>query len=192
MADRPLQVSIIMPTYRRPHCIGAAVGSVLAQTYPHWQLIVSDNGGDGYRFDDPRIVVVDACGVASAAYARNRAILHATGDLLGFLDDDDELEPDYLETLVRVFAARPGVQMVKCQMMRRGELNETYGTPTVLVRRHLAAADWEPTWRQDRSYYGAIIERHGLSEQAGTLVVLPRALCRSGVDPRGGLRAGGL
>jgi hypothetical protein len=47
-------------------------------------------------------------------------------------------------------------------------------------------------WRKDRSYYAAIIERHGLSKEAGTLVVLPRALCRFGVDPRGGLRDGGL
>jgi glycosyltransferase involved in cell wall biosynthesis len=192
MTNQPLKVSIIMPTYHRPHCIGTAVRSVLAQTYPHWELIVSDNGGDGYRFDDPRIVVIDSRGVASAAFARNQAIPHATGDVVGFLDDDDELEPDYLESFVRVFEALPGMQMVKCQMIRRGELNETYGTPTVLVRRQLATPAWEPMWRQDRSYYGAIIERHGLSEEAGTLVILPQALCRSGIDPRGGLREGSL
>jgi glycosyltransferase involved in cell wall biosynthesis len=192
MADRPLKVSIIMPTYHRPHSIVAAVGSVLAQTYPHWELIVSDNGGDDYHFDDPRIVVIVSRGVASAAYARNQAIPHATGELVGFLDDDDEMDPDYLESFVRVFQTQPSVQMVKCQMIRRDELNETYGTPTVLVRRQLATPAWEPMWRQDRSYYGAIIKRHDLSEESGTLVILPRALCRSGVDPRGGLREGGL
>src|SRR4029077_15055324 len=106
------------------------------------ELIVSDNGGDNYCFDDPRIVVIDSRGVASAAYARNRAIPKATGDLVGFLDDDDALEPDYLESFVREFEARPEVQMVKCQMIRRDELNETYGTPTVLVRRPLATPDW--------------------------------------------------
>jgi glycosyltransferase involved in cell wall biosynthesis len=192
MADRRLKVSIIMPTYHRPHCIGIAVRSVLAQTYSHWELIVSDNGGDDYHFDDPRIILIDSRGVASAAYARNRAIPHANGDLVGFLDDDDELEPDYLEMMVSMFQAQPAVQMVKCQMIRREVLNETYGTPTVLVRRQLAAPAWEPMWRQDRSYFAAIIERHGLSEPAGTLVVLPRVLCRSGVDPQGGLREGGL
>ena len=122
----------------------------------------------------------------------NQAIPHVTGDLVGFLDDDDEMDPDYLESFVRVFETQPRVQMVKCQMIRRDELNETYGTPTVLLRQPLAAAAWEPVWRQDRSYYKAIIDRHGLSEEAGTLVILPRALCRSGVDPSGGLREGGL
>ena len=38
----------------------------------------------------------------------------------------------------------------------------------------------------------ACLVRHGLSEEAGTLVILGRALCRSGLDPRGGLREGGL
>jgi glycosyltransferase involved in cell wall biosynthesis len=192
MADRSLKVSIIMPTFHRPHCIREAIRSVQAQTYPHWELIVSDNGGDDYRFNDSRIVVIDSRGTASAAFARNQAIPHATGDLVSFLDDDDELEPDYLESFVSVFDSCRGVQMVKCQMIRLDQWNETYGTPTVLVRRQLATPDWEPVGRQDRSYFAAIIERHGLSEEAGTLVILPRALCRSGVDPSGGLREGGL
>src|SRR5271165_3772608 len=97
MTDPRLKVSIIMPTYHRPHCIRVAIRSIQAQSYPHWELIVSDNGGDDYRFKDQRIVVIDSTGVASAAYARNKAIPHATGDLLGFLDDDDEMYPDYLE-----------------------------------------------------------------------------------------------
>jgi glycosyltransferase involved in cell wall biosynthesis len=192
MHEPPLKFSIVMPTYHRPHCIGDAIRSVVSQTHPAWELIVSDNGGDGYHFDDPRIVVIDSRGTASAAYARNVAIPHATGDLIAFLDDDDELEPDYLEAFVRIFEEQPPVQMVKCQMVRRGELNETYGTPTVVMRRELATPSWEPMWRQDRTYYAAIIERHGLSKADGTLVVLRRALCRSGVDPRGGLREGGL
>jgi glycosyltransferase involved in cell wall biosynthesis len=192
MSDPRLKVSIIMPTYQRPHSIRSAIRSVQGQTYPHWELIVSDNHGDDYRFKDPRILVIDSRGVASAAYARNRAIPHATGDLVGFLDDDDELEPDYLESLVRVFQELPAVQMVKCHMIRHDELNESYGTPTVLMRQPLATATWEPIGRQDRTYFGAIIARHGLSEEAGTLVILPRALCRSGVDPEGGLREGNL
>jgi glycosyltransferase involved in cell wall biosynthesis len=192
MTDPRLKVSIIMPTYRRQHCIDVSIRSVLAQTYSQWELIVSDNGGDDYHFNDPRIVVIDSRGVASAAYARNQAIPHASGDLVSFLDDDDELYPDYLESFVRVFESRPDVQMVKCHMIRRDELNETYGTPTVLVRRQLATPDWVAMWRQDRSYYASIIERHRLSEEAGTLVIIPRALCRSGVDPAGGLRGGNL
>ncbi len=185
LAGRPPTVSIIMPTYRRPHSIGEAVGSILAQTYPHWELIVSDNGGDALQFDDPRIRVLDSQGTASAAYARNVALPYATGELLCYLDDDDKMDPDYLSTLVGVFTSRPGVKMVKCQMIRRGVLNETYGTPTVLVLRSLATPTWEPITRQDRAYYAAIIERNGLSEDAGNLVVVPRAALPFGRRTRG-------
>ena len=187
-----LKASIILPTYKRPHKIGDAVRSVLAQTYPNWELIVSDNGGDHYRFDDRRIVVIDSAAVASAAYARNMAIPHATGDLVSYLDDDDEMEPDYLDSFVEVFEGRPEAQMVKCHMLRRGVVNETYGTPTTMLRRVYATPTWEPIIRQDQSYFTTIIERNGFSREAGTLVVIPRTLCLSGVDPVGGLRAGNL
>jgi len=192
MTPSRLKASIILPTYKRPHKINDAVRSVLAQTYRNWELIVSDNGGDGYRFDDSRIVVIDSQGIASAAYARNRAIRHATGDLVSYLDDDDELEPDYLESFVEVFETRPEAQIVKCHMLRRGLVNESYGTPTTMLRRPYASPDWEPIIRQDQHYFLAIIERNGFSEETGTLLVIPRTLCLSGVDPDGGLRAGNL
>jgi glycosyltransferase involved in cell wall biosynthesis len=185
-------VSLILPTYNRGHCLGQAVASVLGQTYSHWELIISDNGDGAYRFDDSRVRVIDTREVTSATYARNQALPHARGDLVGFFDDDDALEPDYLESFVQVFESRPKVQLVKCLMIRRGIVNETYGTPTVLLRRQHATPTWQPMWRQDRVYYAEIIARNGFSEEDGTLVVLPRVLCHSGVDPRGGLREGNL
>ena len=164
----------------------------MAQTYPNWELIVSDNGGDGYRFDDPRIVVINTEGVASAAYARNQAIPYVTGALVSYLDDDDEMEPDYLLSFVDVFESHPEAQMVKCHMIRRGLVNESYGTPTTMLRRIHATPTWEPIIRHDQSYFTTIIEGNGFSTEAGTLVVIPRTLCLSGVDPVGGLCAGNL
>ncbi len=70
MVDQVLKVSIIMPTYNRSHCIRIAITSLQTQTYPHWELIVSDNHGDNYRFRDSRIIVIDSREVASAAYAQ--------------------------------------------------------------------------------------------------------------------------
>jgi hypothetical protein len=110
--------------------------------------------------------------------------------LVCFLDDDDEMFRDYLESFVRVFESRSEAQMVKCQMIRRGVINDTYGTPTVMMRRCYAAANWQPIGRQDRTYFAGIMARHCLREDNGTLVVLSHALCRSGVDERGGLRSG--
>jgi glycosyltransferase involved in cell wall biosynthesis len=190
--DGPLLVSIILPTLNRSHCLGKAVGSVLAQSYPNWELILSNNGRDPVSVFNPRARVIDSSAVTSAAYARNLAIGSATGDLVCFLDDDDELDPDYLATFVELFAERPELRLAKCLMTRRGVVNETYGTPTVVLRRGLATATWEPITRQDRAYFAAIIARENLSEEAGTLALIPRVLVTSGVDPVGGLRSGNL
>ena len=185
-------VSIILPTLDRGHCLGRAVASVVAQTHPCWELIVANNGRTRIAFADPRVTVIDAAEVTSAAYARNRALGRSTGELVCFLDDDDELAPNYLATFLTLFAARPGLRMAKCRMVRREVVNETYGTPTVVLRREVATPTWEPIPRQDRAYYAAIIARHDLSEEAGTLALLPDVLVTSGVDPVGGLREGNL
>lgn len=58
-------VSIIMPAFNNATSIGPAIESVLAQTYPHWELlIVDDASGDGsleraeaYQSQDARIKV---------------------------------------------------------------------------------------------------------------------------------------
>lgn len=42
MQDAP-RVSIGLPVYNGERYIGRAIESVLAQTYPHWQLIICDN-----------------------------------------------------------------------------------------------------------------------------------------------------
>ena len=54
-AGRSLKFSIIMPTYRRAHCLNATMATILAQTYSNW-LIVIDNAGDSQvAIADPRI-----------------------------------------------------------------------------------------------------------------------------------------
>ena len=43
MINKPL-VSIILPTYNRAHLLPRAVDSVLAQTFPYWELIIWNDG----------------------------------------------------------------------------------------------------------------------------------------------------
>ncbi|UXN74352.1 glycosyltransferase [Devosia sp. A8/3-2] len=72
-------VAVIMPAYRAEDTIGSSVASVLAQSYPHWQLlIVSDDGVDYAEFlarlgiADPRIVQLSSGSVGAGL--RRRAI----------------------------------------------------------------------------------------------------------------------
>ena len=188
-------ISIVMATYRRPHTIHRTIAQIVAQTYPRWELIVVDNARSGdYHFDDPRIRVYRHALRASASYARNQGIQHATGELLCFFDDDDDMFPTYLERFVGAFEANPGAMLVRCGIYRGGDgaIRFNYATPACCVRRELATPTWISIGQHDQRYFGDIVAANGWSEERGEIVVIPEILVRARSDPRGGLRRGRL
>jgi len=188
-------ISIVMATYRRPHTIHRTIAQIVAQTYPHWELIVVDNARSGdYHFDDPRIRVYRHALRASASYARNQGIQHASGELLCFFDDDDDMFPTYLERFVRAFEANPGAMLVRCGIYRGGDgaIRFNYATPACCVRREHATPTWISIGQHDQRYFGDIVAADGWSEERGEIVVIPEILVRARSDPRGGLRRGRL
>ena len=189
---RPL-ISIIMATYRRPHTIHRTIAQIVEQTYPHWELIVVDNARTGdYHFDDRRIRVYRHALRASASYARNQGIQHATGDLLCFFDDDDDAAPTYLEQFVRAFEQNPNASLVRCGIYRGsdGAVRFNYATPACCLRRELATPTWVGIGQHDQRYFGDIVKANGWSEERGDVVLIPEILVRARSDPRGGLRRG--
>ncbi|GAA1149605.1 glycosyltransferase [Ornithinicoccus hortensis] len=108
LPDPPAVVSVVIPTRDRAAMIGAALDSVLAQTYPHWQLVVVDDGSTdgtgevlaGYATDD-RIEVVRHEQGRGVAAARNAGLARATGHYVAYLDSDNTWAPDFLELVVR-------------------------------------------------------------------------------------------
>lgn len=100
-------VSIIMPCYQNGNTLGQSVRSVQAQTADGWELIAVNDGSrdntaevlDAFAAEDSRIHVIhQENGGVSAA--RNRGIEAARGKWLFFLDADDLLTPNALESLL--------------------------------------------------------------------------------------------
>ncbi len=97
-------ITILMPVYDTdPRWLKAAVDSVIAQSYPHWQLCIVDDGSptDGPReflsvLTDPRISVKFLDRRHGIAAASNEAAAMAQGEYIGFLDHDDILKPEAL------------------------------------------------------------------------------------------------
>ncbi|HIZ20238.1 MAG TPA: glycosyltransferase family 2 protein [Firmicutes bacterium] len=100
-------VSIITPSYNTARFVKETIQSVLAQTYPHWEmLIVDDCSTDGsadtireiiQEYQDPRIRLFVNKVNSGAAVSRNRALREAKGRWIAFLDSDDLWAPDKLE-----------------------------------------------------------------------------------------------
>lgn len=101
-------VSIITPSYNSAAFIKETIASVLAQSYPHWEMIIVDDKSKDdtvhlikqYVERDPRIQLICLTQNLGAACARNIAINRAKGDYIAFLDSDDLWLPTKLEEQV--------------------------------------------------------------------------------------------
>src|SRR5262245_14008462 len=96
-AFQPGLVSIVMSAYNAARYIGAAIDSVIAQEYPHWELlIVNDASKDDtadiamrYAARDDRIRFINQRFNQGVAKTRNVALQEARGEYIAFLDSDD-------------------------------------------------------------------------------------------------------
>lgn len=102
------KITVVVPVYNLEESISRSVESICNQTYDNLEIIIVDDGStDGSRDvierlagKDERIIPLfkKNGGVTSARLAGVRA---ATGDWIGFVDGDDEIEPDMYEFLIR-------------------------------------------------------------------------------------------
>src|SRR5579859_7346175 len=107
------EVSVILPTFDRLKYLKKAVDSVISQTYPHWELIIADDGsGDETQtylkqIRDPRATVIWLPHSGNPAAVRNNAIQKARGQYLAFLDSDDLWMPRKLERQLELMRLHP-------------------------------------------------------------------------------------
>lgn len=174
-------VSVVLPTFHRPRLLARALASVLDQRDVDLEVLVVDGGADEATdrrltsWPDPRIRRFRSEGRGPSA-ARNTGILAASGDLVAFLDDDDQWLPEKLaRQIARLEAGGPATGLAGCDFR------------------------WEDGGRRTgRSAlpHGTADHRRALLRQADvaltTLLVRRRLLDRVGVlDPTLG-RLGGL
>jgi glycosyltransferase involved in cell wall biosynthesis len=109
-------VSVVIPTYNYGQFVTDAVESVLAQTYTPIEIIVVDDGSvDDTRSrlepygDRIRYIYQPNQGLPAA---RNTGILAARGELIAFLDSDDQWHPRKLELQMMYLARHPETGLV--------------------------------------------------------------------------------
>ena len=93
--------SIVIPTYNRAPLIFKTIESIFNQTYTNYEIIIVDDGSTDNteeiisKINNPKIKYYKIINSERGA-ARNKGILHSTGDYITFLDSDDIIYPNYL------------------------------------------------------------------------------------------------
>lgn len=116
MPDKDILFSIIVPTYNRESFIEKTIKSILAQTYPHFEIIIADDGSS-----DNTEAVVQAIGDKRILYyrkengergaARNFGIAKAKGDFITFVDSDDILYPNHFAEAIKLLKTNPAAEV---------------------------------------------------------------------------------
>ena len=116
-------VSITMPTYKRPEMLRRAVGSVQAQTFTDWELIISDDEdppGPTWSYlqeltaSDPRVRIARNPGPHGQIGNNNFVMRMARAEWIKPFFDDDTLKPNCLERFMGAVQGRPNVALAHC------------------------------------------------------------------------------
>ena len=128
-------VSVCIPAHNYGRFLGDAIGSVLAQTYRDFELVVFDNGSSDdtprllreYQQRDPAIRCVRSDAPLPIAASFNRALALGTGELVKILCADDWLAPRALEESVAALARHPGAALAATGRLLVGESGSAVG-----------------------------------------------------------------
>lgn len=112
------KVSVIVPVYNVQDYLDDCMVSIVGQTFTDLEIIMVDDGStdssgqlcEDWAKKDSRIRVVHKQN-AGLGFARNTGIEHASGDYLAFIDSDDYVAPEMLETLYN-YALSYGAEVV--------------------------------------------------------------------------------
>jgi glycosyltransferase involved in cell wall biosynthesis len=147
--NKPL-ISVIIPVYNAGRYIEKLLESLFNQTLQNFEIIVAY---DEKSTDDTFLVLsriakkhsltIDSARDSSCGYARNRGFHLAEGDFTIFVDADDEIFPDYLESLYHVFELHPELSVAYCDHLTINEGDR----PNIQL---LASADEAPLLIIDR------------------------------------------
>lgn len=106
-------VSIVSTVYNQESFLADMISSVLAQTYPHFQLIIIDDGSTDQTeaiarsFSDPRIEYYRLPENGHIAAATNFGLRKIRGAYMAVIDGDDQWKPEKLEKQVRFMEEHP-------------------------------------------------------------------------------------
>ena len=143
------RVSVVIPTYKRPHLIGRAIKSVLNQTYQDFEIIIIDDSPDEATgkvvkdLNDKRIKYIRNKIRRGFVGAKNQGVKESNpvSKYIAFLDDDDEWLPLFLEKTIKRLEEKKDVAFVTTQPEFRLQSGERF-------RQIPGKWDWNEFWNK--------------------------------------------
>lgn len=176
---RPL-ISVVVPVFNTPpEMLRRMLACVTRQTYPNWQLCLVDDGSSEpwiartlsrLAAADRRVRFLRRPTNGGISAATNDGLAMATGELVAFVDHDDEFDVRMLYTVVRQFNAHPETDAVHFDM--------DYLRPSGARERPYFAPGWSPELLLSAPYIVHVVTRRSCLLAVGDL----RSECDGGQD----------
>lgn len=124
--EKAMGFSIVVPVYNGEQYLETCISSVMAQSVSDWELILVDDGStdqsgfllDRYAAEDSRVRTIHQRN-SGQFFARQRGIDAAAGEYVLFLDSDDCLEANCLETLeTHIEGRQPDILLYTARVYR--------------------------------------------------------------------------
>lgn len=125
-----MEFSVVIPLFNKEGQIERAVGSVLSQSFPKFELIVVNDGstdGSEYKvsqYRDQRLRLISQKNAGEAA-ARNKGISLAAAQHIAFLDADDAWKESFLSEIAALVEASPNLPLYGTAFEVKEETGET-------------------------------------------------------------------
>jgi GT2 family glycosyltransferase len=148
-------LSVIIPHYNGVHYLLPCLNALRAQTYPHLEIILVDNGSTDEslpltRRDFPEVKILET-GKNLGYAAINYAFKYAQGDIIAPLNNDTEADPGWAQALVDALQKYPDAGMAASKMLlfdRRDTLHSAgdgFGTNGIPINRGV--------WQKDQGQF---------------------------------------
>lgn len=142
-------ISVIVPIYNVEEYLCECVDSICSQTYRHLEIILVDDGSadgcsalcDDYVLKDGRIKVIHQTNRGLSA-ARNKGYEASNGKYIAFIDADDSISDNYIETLYRIIT-KNNAQIAACSYTRtQKELGSRTGAADYVIASEKMLREW--------------------------------------------------
>lgn len=171
------RVAVIIPTYNRADYLASAIDSALAQTYPHVEIVVADDGSTDHTAavahsrEGPRVRYLGTPHT-NGPDTRNSVLAGVDAPFVVWLGDDDLLAPDCVASRVNLLAQQPTLDVIYGDLvMADANLVPTGGSVQV--------QDWNG---REPALLAALFEKNEITE-GGALVRTSSIRSVYGYDP---------